>query len=88
MVDCDVHSIDLARHWLGSEVARHTALGAWVADYEAPDHMWLHLDHESGAHTMVEMSFTYGHTAKEPISFFCSIDIVDATILLPAPIPR
>jgi predicted dehydrogenase len=70
MVDCGVHSIDLARHWLGSEIVRHTAAGAWVADYEAPDHMWLHLDHESGAHTAVEMSFTYGHTAKEPINFF------------------
>jgi predicted dehydrogenase len=32
--------------------------------------MYLHMDHEGGAHAMVEMSFTYGHTAREPISFF------------------
>lgn len=70
MVDCGVHQIDLARWWLGSEVVRHQAAGAWVEAFKAPDHMYLHLDHESGAHSLVEMSFSYCHTAAEPISHF------------------
>ena len=70
IVDCGVHQIDLARWWLGSEVASFQAAGAWVENYEAPDHMWLHLDHENEAHTMVEMSFSYGHTVKDPRSHF------------------
>ncbi|HEY0867386.1 MAG TPA: Gfo/Idh/MocA family oxidoreductase, partial [Fimbriimonas sp.] len=75
MVDCGVHQIDLARWWVGSEVARTTVAAAWVADYAAPDHVYLHLDHADGAHTMVEMSFTYGHTAKEPAPIF-SYDLI------------
>jgi predicted dehydrogenase len=71
MVDCGVHQIDLARWWLGQEVVRWSAEGAWVVDdYRAPDHMWLHMDHERGTHTLVEMSFSYGHTAKEPAPLF------------------
>ena len=70
MVDCGVHQIDLARWWLGSEVAEYQAMGAWVENYAAPDHVWLHMDHENAAHTMVEMSFTYGHTVKDPRSHF------------------
>jgi len=66
IVDCGVHQIDLARWWLGSEVTRQTAAGAWVdTDHEAPDHVYLHLDHETGAHSMVEMSYSYGHTSKD-----------------------
>ncbi len=65
MVDCGVHQIDLARWWLGSEIANVNVAGAWVSNYEAPDHLYLHIDHEAGCHTMVEMSFSYGHTAKE-----------------------
>ncbi|AIE87988.1 Gfo/Idh/MocA family protein [Fimbriimonas ginsengisoli] len=70
MVDCGVHQIDLARWWLGGEVLRYDVAAAWVSDYEAPDHVYLHMDHEGGAHTMVEMSFTYGHTAAEPAPIF------------------
>lgn len=70
MVDCGVHQIDLARWWLGQEVLNSSVAAAWVSEYEAPDHVYLHLDHEKGAHSMIEMSFTYGHTAKEPISHF------------------
>ncbi len=70
MVDCGVHQIDLARWWLNSEVKDYQAMGSWVEDYAAPDHMWLHMDHENRAHTMVEMSFTYGHTARDPRSHF------------------
>ncbi len=70
MVDCGVHQIDLARWWLGSEVIGHQAAGAWVEDNEAPDHMWLHLDHADGAHTTAEMSFSYGHTALDPRAHF------------------
>jgi predicted dehydrogenase len=71
MVDCGVHQIDLALWWLGSDVARQTAAAAWVdQEFESPDHVWLHLDHENGAHSTVEMSFAYTHTAREPINIF------------------
>lgn len=68
MVDCGVHQIDLARWWTGSEIIRVTGLGAWVEmeGYDAPDHVYLHADHENGCHTQVEVSFTYGHTSKDP----------------------
>ena len=49
MVDCGTHQIDLATFWLGSKVIGFAGQGAWVEDYEAPDHMWLHLDHANGA---------------------------------------
>jgi predicted dehydrogenase len=70
LVDCGVHQIDLARWWLGSEVKQKLAVGAWVDEYEAPDHVYLHLDHECGAHSLVEVSVSYTHTAKEPRSHF------------------
>jgi len=70
MVDCGVHCIDLARWWLGSEVVRVSGEGAWVESHLAPDHAYAHLDHANGCHTCVEMSFTYTHTAKDPISWF------------------
>lgn len=71
MVDCGVHQIDLARWWLNDEVTGWNAQGAWVTEnYKAPDHMWLHMDHTKGAHTCVEMSFSYGHTAKDPAPIF------------------
>jgi predicted dehydrogenase len=71
MVDCGVHQIDLARWWTGSEIVHQNAAAAWVdEEWEAPDHMWLHLDHSNGAHTAVEMSFSYTHTAAEPIDHF------------------
>lgn len=72
MVDCGVHQIDLARWWTGCEVSRITGLGAWVETehYDSPDHVYLHMDHHGGAHSMVEISFTYGHTATEPRSEF------------------
>jgi predicted dehydrogenase len=63
MVDCGTHQIDLAQFWLDSPVIDFTARGAWVDEHEAPDHMWLHLDHASGAHTMIEISYSYGHTS-------------------------
>jgi predicted dehydrogenase len=70
MVDCGVHQIDLARFWLGSEVRDWQAAGAWVDEFDAPDHMYLHMDHDNGAHTMVEISYSYCYTAKEPINQF------------------
>ncbi len=75
LVDCGVHQIDLSRWWLGSEVVAQHSFGAWVEDYEAPDHHYLHLEYANGVHAMVEMSFTYCHTAKEPIHFF-TYDII------------
>ena len=62
LIDCGTHQIDLAHFWLNSPVETFTGRGAWVEDYEAPDHIWLHMDHESGAHTMVEVSYSYQHT--------------------------
>jgi predicted dehydrogenase len=70
MVDCGVHQIDLARWWLQSEVVDFRAEGVWVDAYDAPDHMYLHMDHENGVHTMIEMSYSYCHTAREPIHHF------------------
>ena len=75
MVDCGVHQIDLARFWLGSEVVRQHAAGAWADDFETPDHVYLHMDHACGAHTAIEISYSYCHTAKEPISLF-TYDII------------
>ena len=70
MVDCGVHQIDLARWWLGSEVVTQRGIGVWVEDFEAPDHVYLHLGHDCGAHTMVEISFSYNATSVEPRSNF------------------
>jgi predicted dehydrogenase len=70
MVDCGVHQIDLARWWLNSEIERQQVAGVWVDTYEAPDHMYLHLDHVNGVHSFVEVSFSYTHTAKDPRSHF------------------
>lgn len=70
MVDCGVHQIDLSRWWLGSEVEWKRGIGVWVEDFEAPDHMYLHMGHECGAHTLVEISFSYNAISKEPRSHF------------------
>ena len=70
MVDCGVHQIDLARWWLGSEVAWQRGIGIWIDDFQAPDHMYLHLGHSCGAHSMIEMSFSYNATSREPRSHF------------------
>jgi predicted dehydrogenase len=70
MVDCGVHQIDLARWWLDSEIVRSRGIGVWIEDHRAPDHMYLHLDHDNGAHTMVEMSFSYNAASREPRSHF------------------
>ena len=70
MVDCGSHQIDLARWWTGSEIVAQDSFGAWLEDYEAPDHQYLHLEHDNGAHTMVEISYSYCHTAKDPIHHF------------------
>ncbi|MFZ4780005.1 MAG: Gfo/Idh/MocA family protein [Terrimicrobiaceae bacterium] len=70
MVDCGTHQIDLAVFWLGSKVVAYSGQGAWVENYEAPDHMWLHLDHANGAHTTVEISYSYHHTSRNARSEF------------------
>lgn len=70
LVDCGVHQIDLARWWLGRAVTSWTGMGAWVENHEAPDHTYLHMRHEGGALTTVEVSYTYTHTAHDPISHF------------------
>ena len=70
MADCGVHQIDLARFWTGSEVVGSQAVGVWVEAYDAPDHMYLHLDHADGAHTLVEISYSYGATCPTACSTF------------------
>ncbi|XAL98007.1 Gfo/Idh/MocA family oxidoreductase [Phycisphaeraceae bacterium D3-23] len=70
MVDCGVHQVDLAQWWLDSPAVRCHGHGAWVDDFAAPDHMWLHLDHENGAHTCIEISYSYGHTTKQKYNEF------------------
>jgi predicted dehydrogenase len=70
MFDCGTHQIDLARWWLGSEVLHQAGHGAWCDEYDVPDHVWAHLTHVSGAHTMVEISYSYCHTAREPLRRF------------------
>ena len=51
--------------WNGS-----AGIGVWVEDYQAPDHLYLHMGHACGAHTMVEMSFSYNATSREPRTHF------------------
>jgi len=55
---------------LGSEVVWQRSIGVWAEDYLAPDHMYLHMGHQCGAHTMVEMSFSYNATSREPRTHF------------------
>ncbi|HTQ09435.1 MAG TPA: Gfo/Idh/MocA family oxidoreductase [Fimbriimonadaceae bacterium] len=70
LVDCGVHQIDLARWWLRSDPANWSSAGAWVTGYEAPDHVWLHMYHANGATSTVEVSYSYGHTARNPRNVF------------------
>lgn len=70
MVDCGTHQIDLAHFWLGQPVIHFQGIGAWVDDYEAPDHIWLHMQHAGGAQTMVEISYSYGFTTKNRLHEF------------------
>ena len=70
LVDCGTHQIDLARFWLGSEVTGFHGYGAWVDDYAAPDHVWVHMDHENGVHSTVEVSYSYHHTSRNARSEF------------------
>lgn len=72
MVDCGTHQIDLAQWWTGSPIVRAAGHGAWIddTDYEAPDHTWAQLTHDNGAHTCVEIGYSYGHTVQKPESVF------------------
>lgn len=71
MVDCGVHQIDLARWWLGSEVVACESRGTWIEErHEAPDHLVLDLRHASGVRTVVEMSYSFGHTCPKPYADF------------------
>ncbi len=71
MFDCGTHQIDLSQWWLDSQVAKFQGHGAWIDDrYPSPDHTWLHLDHANGAHTCVEISYSYGHTTRHKFSEF------------------
>lgn len=75
LMDCGVHLIDLARFWSGSEPVKWCGHGSWADDYPAPDHMWVHMDHASGVHTVAETSFSYGHLCKNKL-FDYQYDII------------
>ena len=70
LVDCGVHQIDLARWWTGSHVTEFEAYGARVEEHETPGHLWLHMHHESGCATTVEVSFSYGSTVRDAVDIF------------------
>jgi predicted dehydrogenase len=70
LIDCGVHQIDLIRWLTGKEVRTYEAFGAWVSEYDAPDHILSFMQLESGITASVEVSFTYGHTSKDPLSIF------------------
>ncbi|RYG30974.1 Gfo/Idh/MocA family oxidoreductase, partial [bacterium] len=71
MIDCGVHFIDLARIFTGSEIVDGQGAGAWVVEgYDAPDWTLGTLQHENGAVSMIEVGFTYGHTARDPRALF------------------
>jgi len=66
MIDCGVHQIDLARWWTGSEVTRFSGHGTCIDDDHAcPDHVYVHMTHANGVHSMIEASFSYGHTCQD-----------------------
>lgn len=66
MIDCGVHQIDLARWWAGSEIVEFTGHGTRIDDDHAcPDHVYIHARHDNGVHSMMESSFSYGHTCRE-----------------------
>jgi predicted dehydrogenase len=66
IIDCGVHQIDLARWWTGSDIVRFTGHGTRIDDDHAcPDHVYIHATHANGVHTMIESSFSYGHTARD-----------------------
>ena len=67
IIDCGVHQIDLARWWTGSDIGKFTAHGTRIDhDHACPDHVYIHMTHASGVHSMIESSFSYGHTCREP----------------------
>jgi predicted dehydrogenase len=70
MIDCGVHFLDLLRWWTGQECTTYDCHGAWLADYEAPDYMVACLQMSGGLLSQVEVSFSYGHTAREASSRF------------------
>lgn len=71
MVDCGVHEIDLAAFWAGAPISRFDSHGARIDDaYPIPDHLFIHATHANGVKSMMEASFSYSHTAKEPLSHY------------------
>lgn len=59
--DCGVHLIDLARFWTGAEPVSWRGIGSWADQYDAPDHVWGHIDFDNDMHVMAETSVSYGH---------------------------
>lgn len=70
LVDCGVHQIDLALWWSGSPIARQQSAAAWIEEHDAPGHVWLHLDHDNGCHSAIEVSFSYGQSVRDPVDLF------------------
>ena len=68
LLDCGIHLVDLLTFWTDALPVSCHGHGAWADEYEAPDHVWAHIDLENGAHAMVETSFSYGHTCSNRLS--------------------
>jgi predicted dehydrogenase len=81
LIDCGTHQIDLARWWTGSEVAEYHAEGAWLTDYKAPSHVFLHLRHENGMRSAIEVSYSYTHNSRDPREIFTYDLIGDGGVL-------
>ncbi len=66
MLDNGVHFFDLTRWLSGAEVEKMTAQGQWVEEeFEYPGHVISVSRLTSGVLALVEMSFVYGHLAKD-----------------------
>ncbi len=81
LVDCGVHQIDLARWWLGSPVRFMEGRGVWFDGFDAPEHLQSRFVHENGITTTIEVSFAYGHGAREPAPVFTYEVIGDDGVL-------
>jgi len=77
LLSLGIHCIDLVRWWLGSPVVSSQAVGAITEEYAAPEHAWLHLRHENGAQSIVEVGSGYCNTALQPLMQL-SCDVIGA----------
>jgi predicted dehydrogenase len=68
MMDCGVHDIDLSTWWTRSNVAAWKAAGVWIEDHREPDHIYLHMRHQHGVQSTIEITESYCYNALQPRS--------------------